>query len=216
MFEYKYGNSFLHKIPSWIKILFVPVINILVFMLPIQFSLSVIFIQFIFALILKLSFLEIIKDLKPVIFFALMIFICQIISCVFSDELNFKNIFLWENQKETVYLLIKIFCIMQSSSLIFKSTTMLEFRKGVFSIERIVRKIFFLKKKESFSDLIYIFLSFIPMMSRNWNESKRAWIIRKGKKSIKMYFVLFSVLFSVGLKNAYDLWRGISARNFSI
>ncbi|MCR4742928.1 MAG: hypothetical protein K5866_08695 [Treponema sp.] len=50
------------------------------------------------------------------------------------------------------------------------------------------------------------------MVSKIWNQSKKAWLARGGKISIKMYKVLIPLLFSVGMKKAYNMARAISIR----
>lgn len=58
-----------------------------------------------------------------------------------------------------------------------------------------------------------MFLNFIPMLSQIWEQSKKAWFARGGKKGIRMYGTLLPVLFSVGLKKAYNQARAISLRD---
>ncbi len=121
-------------------------------------------------------------------------------------------IFTWESEKDTVFLLLKLFSIMQSASLIFKTSTALELRQGIGKIESFLRKIFHLKKENLLTDSLSMFLNFIPMVSKIWNQSKKAWLARGGKISIKMYKVLIPLLFSVGMKKAYNMARAISIR----
>ncbi len=212
-FSYKSGNSFLHRVPSFLKLLFIPVINVLFFYLPVQFTVFFIIIQFITALILRFSFSEIFTDLKPVIYYALLLICARILPQLFA-----KNFYIWKNlswaqEKQTVFLLIKIMCVMQSASLVFKTSTPLELRHGIEVIETFIRKIFCLKKKNNFTNLIFLFLNFIPMVSKIWNSTKKAWIIRNGKQGIKMYLVLLPVLFSCSLKKAYNLSRALAIRD---
>lgn len=206
LFSYKAGSSFLHKCPAWCKILFIPLINILFLCLPPIFSFILLVIQFILALILGFSLREQFTDVKPVFYYAFLLFLFQIISWLFSNPglESFKTQFSWDSEKESVFLLIKLFSIMQSASLVFKTSTSLELRDGI-------GKIF--GQKSVLTNALSLFLNFIPMVSKIWEESKKAWLARGGKKNLKMYFVLLPVLFSIGLKKAYNVARAILIRN---
>lgn len=206
MFEYKKGNSFLHKLPVSLKLFLIPLFSVLFLFLNICFSITLIIIQFLLAFIVRLSIKEQFSDFKPILFY--------IVFLIFGQAFHFfyyKN-FSFENQKETIFLLIKFFCIIQSSSIIFRTTSTLEIYRLFYSTENKIRKIFHLKENSPFTDTFFIFLNFIPLMTKIWTDVKRAWIARNGKKSIKMYFVLIPILFSVGLKKAYNTSRAILIR----
>ena len=49
-------------------------------------------------------------------------------------------------------------------------------------------------------------------VSKNWQQTTRAWKARGGRKSLRMFAVLLPVFFSVGMKQAYNSARAISAR----
>jgi len=203
LFSYKSGSSFLHKCPAWCKILFIPAINILFLCLPPYFSVALLVIQFILACCLKFSLKEQFTDLKPILYYAFLLFVFQLISWFFSGHTDFVNSFNWQSEKETVFLLIKLFAVMQSASLVFKTSTSLELREAI-------GKLF--GQKSLITNGLSMFLNFIPMVAKIWNESKRAWFARGGKKSIKMYKILLPVLFSVGMKKAYNAARAVTVR----
>lgn len=203
LFSYKKGNSFLHKCPAWCKILFIPLINILFLCLPSYFSVALVILQFVLACILKFSIREQLTDLKPVIYYMFLLFLFQIISWLINGAQDFKSYFSWESEKETVLLLVKLFAVMQSASLVFKTSTSLEIRDGI-------GKIF--GRNSVITNALSMFMNFLPMVSKIWSQSKRAWIARGGKKSIRMYMVLLPVLFSVGMKKAYNSARAITIR----
>lgn len=203
MFSYKKGTSFLHKCPAWCKILFVPVINILFLCLPFYFSIGLIVFQFTLACILRFTLREQLCDLKPVFFYGILMIFVDLMTMIGSGK-SFMQTFSWENQRDTVHALINIFAVLQSASLLFKTSTSLEMRDGI-------AKIF--GRKSAITNALSMFLNFLPMVSKIWEQSMRAWIARGGKKNIKMYFTLLPVLFSVGLKKAYNAARAVSIRN---
>ena len=205
LFAYKPGSSFLHKCPAWCKILFIPLLNILFLCLSPYFSLGLMIFQVILAFCLRFSIREQLSDLRPIIYYAVLLFLFQLISWFIGglSPQSFVQSFSWTAEKETVFLLIKLFAIMQSASLVFKTSSSLELREGI-------GKLF--GYNSVFTNAISMFLNFIPMLSKIWEESKRAWIARSGKANLKMYLVLLPVLFSVGMKKAFNMARAISIR----
>lgn len=200
-FSYKPGNSPVHKIPAWIKIIIIPALNILVFNLPWYFSAGFVIFQFILCCCLKFSLKEQFADLKPVLWYGVLLFL--------FDFISHKKIYFDLN---TAFLLLKLFGIMQSASLMFKTSTSLEIRNGIGQIEGVIRKILHLKKKNTLTNTISLFVCFIPAVFKIWEQSKKAWIARGGKKNLKMISTLLPVLFSVGMKQAYNRARAISVR----
>lgn len=206
LFSYKAGSSFLHKTPACIKLLFIPLINILFLFLPPFFACGLVIVQFVLACCLRFTFKEQLADLKPVIYYGILLYGYKLILVFTSPAATF-----WDS--DTLFLLVKLFCVMQSASLVFKTSTLLQLREGIGQIESFIRKLPFLKKKNTFTNAISMFLNFIPMLSQIWEQSKKAWFARGGKKGIRMYGTLLPVLFSVGLKKAYNQARAISLRD---
>ena len=60
--------------------------------------------------------------------------------------------------------------------------------------------------------MISMFINFIPGVFKLWNELKKAWIARGGKTNLKMFLKIFPSLFFLGLKNASDTAKAITAR----
>ena len=204
-FQYKHGNSFLHRCPAWIKILIIPVLNILFFCLPPYFALGLIVAQTIIAFCLHFTVREQLADLRAVFYYAAMLLFVKIVAFLFSGD--YENWRLWiAGEKSTLFLLMKLFCVMQSASLVFKTSTSLEIREGVGKIE------YAICKKRVVTDGIFLFVRFIPAVSKIWHQSKRAWLARGGKTGVKMYVVLLPVLFSVGMKEAYNKARAVCIR----
>ena len=207
---YKSGSSFLHKCPSWIKILSVPAVNILLFSLHPYFALFMIVVQTIAALRLRFTFSEMFTDVKPVVYYAFLLFFLRFVSALSQN--NLMLFFERESLKETLFMLIKLFCMMQMASLVFKTSTSLQLREGLEIIERAVRRFFHMKNAKTVSDTVSVFFIFVPLISQMWNQIEKSWKVRFGKKGLKMYFVLLPVFFSVSLKKAWNLSRSICIR----
>ncbi|MCR5217246.1 hypothetical protein [Treponema sp.] len=215
-FTYKAGNSFLHKMPAWCKILFIPLLNIFVFKMPFYVAASFLIIQFILALCLKFTIKEQLKDFSPIIIYAFLLYITAFFSrwaaggfllnkAPYIARHTFTN-------ASTGILLLKLFSIIQSASLVFRTSTSLQIREGVGAVESAVRKVLPCSKKNKFTNTLSLFICFIPMVFKNWNQCRRAWFARKGPRGIKMYAALFPVFFSVGIKQAWNASRAITIR----
>ena len=175
-FNYKAGNSFLHKMPCWCKILFIPLLNVFVFKMPFYVSAAFLVIQFFVALALHFTLREQLKDFSPVIFYAVVLYFSSFLGRFFAEffsttpgtafnfwwsvksaaGVTFKN-------RGTAIMLLKLFCIMQSAALVFRTSTSLQIRQGVGTIESAVRKVLPLSKKNLITNTVSLFICFIPM-----------------------------------------------------
>jgi biotin transport system permease protein/energy-coupling factor transport system permease protein len=140
--------------------------------------------------------------------------VTSFIANLFASRFDLQTVFSITFQNhETAKMLVKLFCVMQSASILFKTSTSLQIRDGIGVIESAVRKILPVSKKNTFTDTIALFVCFIPMVYKNWELSKRAWFARGGKSGIKMMKSIFPVFFSVGIKQAYNAARAMAVRN---
>lgn len=215
-FTYKAGNSFLHKMPSYLKILFIPLLNIAVFKLPFYVAVTFLVIQIFLAFYIKFTFKEQLKDFSPILIYAFLLYITGFFARSFSLGFSLKSFYkaaeITFTNADTAIMLLKLFCIIQSASLVFRTSTSLQIREGVEKIERAVRKVLPCSKKNRFTNTLSLFICFLPLVFKNWNQCKKAYLARKGKGGIKMYAVLFPVFFSVGIKQAYNASRAINIR----
>ncbi len=213
-FAYKQGSSLLHRCPAWVKILVIPVISLVSFYLPFYFAAGIVVLLTFVSFTLRFTLREQLADLRAIIYYALLLFFTKLIGNFASIEnfdwsqilLYLKSFFLGE--KETWILLLRLLCVMQSASLLFKTSTSLQIREGLEIIERTVTR----NKKTPLAQTLSIFICFIPQVSKNWQQAERAWKARGGRKSLRMFAVLLPVFFSVGMKQAYNSARAISAR----
>ena len=236
-FSYKPGSSFLHRCPAWIKILLIPVVSIVVFKLPFYCAAGLCVIQIIIACALRFTIREQLRDLKAVLYYAAFLIFAKVIGSItagvsagslssisLSDIPQLTAAFLI-SEAATWALLLRLLCVMQTASLIFKTSTSLQIREGLESLELAVRrafgKLFRPRRAEStphhapVAQAVSLFICFIPQVSKNWHQSERAWKARGGRKSLKMFVVLLPVFFSVGMKQAYNTAKAISARQVS-
>ena len=230
-FSYKQGFSFLHRCPAWVKILLLPILSLSIFYLPPYFALVLIALQTLVSFILRFTVREQAKDLKAVFYYAVFLIFVKIIGslaaaisagtlatfelAVFPQAILTFLIY----EKETWLLLLKLFCIIQTASLIFKTSTPLQIREGLEVMELAVRRRLHLKPlvdgrpNAPVAQAVSLFICFIPQVSKNWQQAERAWKARGGRKSLRMFAVLLPVFFSVGMKQAYNTAKAISVRN---
>ena len=179
-----------------IKLLAVPAVSIAVFTLPWQVALALSFLQIIISFCLHFSFREQLVYLKAVLYYAAILIFAKLVGAIFSKQIirDFLQDFL-----PTLIMLLKLFCVMQTASIFFKTTTPLQIRQAL--------------KKAPFAQALTLFICFIPQVTKNWEQIKKAWFARGGKKSLRMLIVLLPVLFSVGMKQAWNNARAICARS---
>ena len=233
-FSYKPGSSFLHRCPAWIKILLIPVVSIVVFKLPFYVSVGLCLAQIILASALRFTIREQLRDLKAVLYYAAFLIVVKVIGSIWAGlaagepgTISFYDIpqliaAFFVSEAATWALLLRLLCVMQTASLIFKTSTSLQIREGLESMELAVRgvyrKIFRLgtrgnsKTRAPVAQAVSLFICFIPQVSKNWQQAERAWYARGGRKSLKMFVVFLPVFFSVGMKQAYNSARAISIR----
>ena len=229
-FSYKQGSSFLHHCPAWEKILLLPLISLSIFYLPPYFAIAFIALQTLVSFLLRFTVREQVRDLKAVFYYAVFLIFVKIIgnlAAVISagsqeafELAAFPQTILTFliSEKETWLLLLKLFCIIQTASLIFKTSTSLQIREGLEVMELAVRRTLHLKPlvegrpNAPVAQAISLFICFIPQVSKNWQQAERAWKARGGRKSLRMFVVLLPVFFSVGMKQAYNTARAISIR----
>lgn len=235
-FSYKAGNTFMHKLPAWIKILLVPALSLVFFKLPVFCSFALILFQFVLATCLKFTLKEQFSDLKFVLYFTFILYFMSFVgifcSAIFSETASAQSgiispaengidfflllkssFFKCLQNSATALMLVKLFCVIQTSSIVFKTTTSLEMREGVGKIESAIRKILHLKEKNTLTDFISFAIYFIPTVFKIWNQLATAWKARQGKTSVRMFLTLFPVLFSVGMKNAYNTAKAVMIRS---
>ena len=221
-FSYKSGNSFVHRLPAWIKLLVIPLLSIIFLNLNPVFILFFLIFQTLLSFYCHFTVKEQLKDLRAVLFYAFFLLIAKLTGSLipFLSDGNALKDFIpllpdfFIGEKETGILLLKLLCLMQSASILFKTSTQLEIREGLEKIEMSVRKIIGRRsgKRAPVAEAVSVFICFIPEVSKNWYRIKTAWYARGGRKGAKMLVVLLPVLFSVGMKDAFNLSKAINVR----
>ncbi len=218
-FSYKAGHSVFHRMSAWCKILLIPVFNIAVFSLNWKFAVVFVGIQFVTFFCLRFTLKEQLTDLTPVLWYGIFMYLIDLISGTYIGfaELGLADSFLSALKKclydeKTFSTIVKFFACNQSAALMFKTSTSLELREGIETIELKIRKVLPCSKKPRFAIVVSMFINFIPAVFKIWNQLKRAWFARGGKYNLRMFLALFPVLFSIGLKYAFDTTKAVLIR----
>ncbi len=196
LFCYRRGNSFLHKIPALVKILFMMIFCVTVFLGGQKESLEEIltlnvFIQiFISASVCILLFVlgkgkvSSIAQMKWVIWFGLFVTVFRLIPedyNVFKDLEKLKPFLLTGLLSGGLYTL-QFFFASFACQMIFETTSSLEIREGFENVHSAVCKVMPFMKKINLAFVISLAVTFIPEVFETWNKVRLASNARKGKK----------------------------------
>lgn len=212
LFGYTGGTSFLHKCDARIKLLLLFAFGAFVFLLPRNASLVCIAIFFALSPAIRFPPKEMIVSLKPVLYYAIVLYVSSAAGAFFAHE-AFPIMFI--PSERDIVILCRLALAFLIANAIYRTTSPLELREAVESIERgIVR--FFCKKKESprliFSESLSLLIVLVPEVFDVWQAVFRAWKARCGKKGVRMVLALFPVFISVCMKRTYIMSLALKAR----
>jgi biotin transport system permease protein/energy-coupling factor transport system permease protein len=197
VFRYKTIKGPLHKLPAVLKlILFLP---LSVFCLSLSSSLlaAEITAAAIIAFLCGFTLREQLTDLKPVFFYAGIMYFLSVLSNLFENwdyiSLIF-NSFLFLPRREFIHITLRLVLIVQISALLFRTTSSLQIRE-VIRIE-----------------IISLFFCFIPEIFETWSKINTAWKARGGKHGFAKIKNLVFVLISLCFEKAAVKSRAYAAR----
>lgn len=206
-FHYKTGNSFLHRMKPWIKILLMLVLAVGAFYAPVQ----TVPVLFVFLILFEKFYLhvtsgELFSDFKPVIAYFTLMMISTVIanSVSFFEEGTFRTATFMDlaeilvPDESYVKLLAGLALSLKISGIFYKTTSNSQFRKGFSSIEKCITR----KKNAPFAETLALTITFIPRLVGFWNEIDTAWQARGGKKNLRRIKKLTPTLFKVSMKEA--------------
>ena len=212
LFGYRSGSSFLHKCDARIKLISLFVLGTFVFILPRNAAIACIAIFFALSPVIRFPLKEIFLSLKPVMYYALILYSSSIVSALFAHA-PFP-IMLIPSERDIVILCRLALAFLIANS-IYRTTSPLELREAVESIEKGVVRIF--RKKTEYRRLLFsesfsLLIVLIPEVFAVWQAVFRAWKARRGKKGIRMIITLFPVFISVCMKRTYVMSLALKAR----
>lgn len=174
LFSYRRGTSFLHRMSPPLKLLLLFGFTALIFFFPNYVLFYSAFFIF-FARFIGFSFLEQLRDLKPILPYCLLLVSLHVFSVFIKTETDIKDL---------TFLILKLVCLMQISSLFFNTTSSLQLKEAL-------EKILPFKVALLFS----LFLFFIPTLFSIWTKLDYSWKARGGKKGLLKFLNFFRFLF---------------------
>ena len=212
LFGYRSGSSFLHKCDARIKLISLFVLGTFVFLLPRNAALACIVLFFMLSPAIRFPMKEILSSLKPLVYYALILYSSSIVSALFAHA-PFP-IMLIPSERDIV-ILCRLALAFLIANAVYRTTSPLELREAVESIERGVVRIFRKKteyRRLLFSESLSLLIVLIPEVFDVWQAVFRAWKARRGKKGIRMIITLFPVFISVCMKRTYVTALALKAR----
>lgn len=212
LFGYRSGSSFLHKCDARIKLISLFVLGTFVFLLPRNAALACIVLFFMLSPAIRFPMKEILSSLKPLVYYALILYSSSIVSALFAHA-PFPLPFI--PSERDIVILCRLALAFLIANAVYRTTSPLELREAVESIERGVVRIFWKKteyRRLLFSESLSLLIVLIPEVFAVWQAVFRAWKARRGKKGIRMIITLFPVFISVCMKRTYVTALALKAR----
>ena len=192
LFSYRRGTSFLHRMSPLLKLFFLLGFTALIFFFPNYVLFYSAFFIF-FARFIGFSFLEQLRDLKPILPYCLLIVSLHVFSVLIKTETDIKDL---------AFLILKLVCLMQISSLFFNTTSSLQLKE---TLEKIL--------PFKLAVLFSLFLFFIPLLFSIWTKLDHSWKARGGKKNLLKIFKLFPIFISEALYKGQKLMYALRNRS---
>jgi biotin transport system permease protein/energy-coupling factor transport system permease protein len=198
VFKYKTKRGLLHKVPAIIKLLSLLPLSLFCLSLPSLWLGAGILFCIITAFICGLSLYDQVTDFKPVFYYALLMYALSVFSN-FID--NYKTLPMERfftvliPDMEYLRIILRLALIVQVSALLFRTTSSLEIRE-------VVR-----------SEILSLFLCFIPEIFKIWNSVNLAWKSRGGKEGLSKIRPLVFILISLSFEKAALKAKALEARS---
>jgi energy-coupling factor transporter transmembrane protein EcfT len=191
--------------------------------LPLYAAYAGIILLVIFSFLCGFTPTEQLTDIKPVLFYALFLYMIGIftgLSSFFSGLLkpeDFAKIF-YPGYKYALYI-VRLFLIMQLSAFFFRTTTSIEIKEALCAGELYIRsriqKLPFTKNislRPKLGTGAALMMSFIPALFELWNDLNRSYRARGGKKGLKKIRVLLVALIALSFHYAHEKAKALAAR----
>jgi len=202
IFKYKTIKGPLHKAPALLKLILLLPLSVLCAALPSLWLIAGIFTAIITAFLSGITMREQLTDMKPVVFYALLMYSLSVFSGLFTFFTD-RNLFL--NSSNSIFavfiphpdflqLALRLTLIVQFSALFFRTTSSLEIREAV----RL--------------DIITLFLCFIPEIFETWTRINLTWKARGGKNGFNKIKTLSFLLISISFQKAFLKSKALEAR----
>jgi biotin transport system permease protein/energy-coupling factor transport system permease protein len=228
VFRYKTERGLLHRIPAALKLFLLLPLSVLCMPLPpCRLGVGIVFLVML-AFTAGFSLREQLTDLKPAFYYATLMYALSLFSAILewfpalleTGETSHLSAILLP-RFGFLQISLRLVLIVQLSALLFRSTSSIELRDSIGTVERFIRlrvsHLPLLGKRIApnprFSQSIALFLGFIPEIFETWKQINLAWKARAGKQGLRKIKTLVFVLVSISLEKAAGKANALAARS---
>ncbi len=204
LFSYCKKNSLLHRIPAGLKIVLLFAIPITVSLTPIWVCVAFMGLFFLLALLSKVELKSYARDLRPMAIYCAMILLLDVLSYLIFGE-NEQVI-----RKESIYLVLRIICALEVSSVFFRTTSIQAMRDALQSAEKVIT---FGRSNYVVSTTITLFLGFLPQIFATWAALDLAYRARGGRNNLSKALRLLPLLIAMSIKRASTTYLALLNRS---
>jgi len=230
VFAYNSRKGPLHRVPALVKLVALLPLSIVCLALPLPALAAGIALAAIAASVCGFRLSEQLCDLKPVLFYSILMYVLSIVSRLvewqFPSPLVFSLEFLKElfittftPRPDFLFSCLRLAIIVQLSALLFRTTTTLQIRDSLGAIECGIRRRLSRRQnsaqrpiKPRIAETIALFAAFIPEIFQTWSQIDRAWRARGGKNNLAKIRTLVFVLITLSFEKAARKAMALSAR----
>ncbi len=203
IFSYTAARSPLHSIPAGLKLLVLLLTPVSIQLCPIWVCIALIALFPVLAAIGRIPAKDFLRDMKPIAVYCIMIISIDVLSFLLfhAQEVVTKN---------SLYMILKLFCAIEATSVFFRTTSTFEIRDTLQGIERAIT---FGHSKLVFSSMFTLFLTFLPQIFANWSALDLAYRARGGRRGPIKAMVLLPLLVTMSLKRANTTYLALLNRS---
>ena len=215
-FHYRTGNTVMHRLPPWVKVVLIPLLAVAAFRLSARDALCAWLFVILFAKCMRFSFKDIFNDLKPTLIYFILLYNASLVYNISAWKGAAQGrIITWEEftalfrfAPDYAVLFVRMGLSLSVTSLFYRTTSNVQFHQGFSAIESFITR----REKTKLSDTLALTLTFIPRIVTYWQRIDTAWTARGGKNNLKKLLLLTPRLFSVSLNDAYEKARAMENR----
>ena len=204
LFAYTKTDSIIHRLPAWLKLLFLLAVPITLYLTPIQVCMILIPTFVIILLTAGIEPKQFLRDLKPIVIYSLMILTIDVLSWLLSSR---KTEIITER---SLCLILRLICAVEATSIFFRTTSIYETMETLQTIERTIT---FGKTSLTVSSILSLFLTFLPMIFATWTQLDAAYRVRGGRNGLSKAIRLLPLLISLSIRKAQTTYLALLNRS---
>jgi biotin transport system permease protein/energy-coupling factor transport system permease protein len=216
VFKYKTIRGPLHRLPALLKLFLLLPLSVFCLSLPSSGLAIGIAAAAGIAFLCGFTLREQLTDLKSAVFYAALMYGLSVFSILLENTEARQSVALAAAlmpRQEFLLVSLRLALVVQLSSLLFRSTSSVELREGLATIERFIRvKVFHLPLQYKFSGTLSLFLCFIPAVFEIWTAVNLAWKARAGRRGARKIKTLVFILITLSLEKAALKAKALAAR----